>query len=147
MKIEIKKWEELSPLALHDLIALRINIFVVEQNCPYPELDGKDLLADHLVIHNETKQLIGTARILAPGVSYKEVSIGRVAIAESERGKAIGHELMRAALDFIGQKYGKVAVKISAQEHLQNYYQQHGFVTVSEMYLEDDIPHVAMKRS
>lgn len=147
MKIEIKKWEELSPLLLHALIALRINIFVVEQNCPYPELDGKDLDADHVLMQTDDNILIGTARILAPGVSYDEVSIGRVAILEEERSKSLGHELMHATLAYIAQKYGKVPVKISAQEHLQGFYQKHGFIKVSDVYLEDDIPHVAMLRA
>lgn len=147
MKIEIKKWDELSPLLLHDLIALRINIFVVEQNCPYPELDGKDLAAHHVLMYSDDDTLIGTARILAPGVSYPEVSIGRVAIDEGHRAKAMGHELMHASLAFIAQEYGEVPVKISAQEHLQGYYNKHGFVKVSDVYLEDDIPHVAMLRS
>lgn len=144
MKIEIKQWEELSPLTLHNLLQLRIDIFVVEQNCPYPELDGKDLNAYHVLLYDEDERLAGTARILAPGVSYKEVSIGRVAIAEKYRGNTYGHLIMESALNFIHEKFGDSAVKISAQEHLQHFYNQHGFETISETYLEDDIPHVAM---
>lgn len=140
MKIEIKQWEELSPLALHNLLQLRIDIFVVEQNCPYPELDGKDLNAYHVLLYDEDEKLAGTARILAPGVSYKEVSIGRVAIAEKYRGNTYGHLIMESALSFIHEKFGDSAVKISAQEHLQHFYNQHGFETISETYLEDDIP-------
>lgn len=146
MKVEIKKWEDLSPITLHNLLALRINVFVVEQNCPYPELDGKDLEAKHVLIFDKNTELIGTARVLDPGICYTELSIGRVAIAENYRSKGLGHLLMNATLEFIKNNYGSLDIRISAQEHLQDFYKTHGFRTVSESYLEDDIPHVEMLR-
>lgn len=141
---EIKAFDALSARELHDILQLRINVFVVEQNCPYPELDGKDTLSFHVIGRDENGTLVATARILPQGISYPEVSIGRVASNPDYRGKGVGHPLMTAILEFIGRAFGQVPVRISAQSYLLAYYQKHGFVSTGKEYLEDDIPHVEM---
>lgn len=147
---QTKHFNELSLNQLYDLLKLRIDVFVVEQTCYYPDLDSNK---DQLDRHKDTLHLLGYQndtlvsylRILARGQSYDEyISIGRVAIAEQARGSGLGHELMTQALQLCQQYFPKQSIKISAQEHLLNYYQKHGFEQVSSMYLEDDIPHIAM---
>jgi ElaA protein len=147
---QIKHFNELTLDQLYDLLKLRIDVFVVEQTCYYPDLDSnKDQLDRnketlHLLGY-QNNTLVGYLRILAKGQSYENhISIGRVAIAEQARGTGLGHELLTKALHICQQQHPEENIKISAQEHLVSYYQQHGFKQVSAMYLEDDIPHVAM---
>lgn len=137
-------WNSISLNDFHDMIALRIAVFVVEQNCPYPELDGKDKKADFVFGRNASGEMVACARILPAGISYPEVSIGRVANAASVRGTGAGKELMRETMQHIESLYGKVPIRISAQEYLLQFYRSFGFKPVSESYLEDDIPHVEM---
>ncbi|GAA6173009.1 GNAT family N-acetyltransferase [Colwellia sp. KU-HH00111] len=145
-----KTFNELTLDQLYDLLKLRIDVFVVEQTCFYPDLDGEKGQLDrhqdtlHLLgYHNGT--LVGYLRILALGQSYPDhISIGRVAIAKKARGSGLGHQLMSEALTLCSKHFPGHNIKISAQEYLINYYQQHGFKQVSQMYLEDNIPHVAM---
>jgi ElaA protein len=141
---QIKHFSEISIAEFHDLMALRIKIFVVEQNCPYQEIDGKDKKAYHLIGRDGLGNVVATARILPKGISYKEVSIGRVAIDESDRNKGNGHVLMEKCMKYIDEEFGATNIRISAQSHLENYYQKHGFVSTGKTYLEDDIPHVEM---
>tara|TARA_R110001583_G_scaffold30102_5_gene104346 strand:- start:1278 stop:1769 length:492 start_codon:yes stop_codon:yes gene_type:complete len=149
----VKHFDELSLNQLYDLLKLRIDVFVVEQTCYYPDLDGgkNQLDRDKETLHvlgYQHNTLVAYLRILAQGQSYDNyVSIGRVAIAEQARGIGLGHELITEALDLCLQYFPKQNIKISAQEHLINYYQQHGFEQVSQMYLEDDIPHVSMVKN
>ena len=147
---QTKHFNELTLNQLYDLLKLRIDVFVVEQTCFYPDLDSDHNTLDR---HSETvhvlgyqqEKLVAYLRILPQGQSYKEyISIGRVAIEEKARGKGLGHELMINALNICQQHFPGQNIKISAQEHLIEFYQQHGFDQVSPMYLEDDIPHVAM---
>jgi len=125
-------------------------VFVVEQTCYYPDLDSNknQLDRDKETLHvlgYQDDTLVAYLRILAQGQSYDDyISIGRVAIAEQARGSGLGHELMTEALNLCQQYFPKQDIKISAQEHLLSYYQNHGFEQVSKMYLEDDIPHIAM---
>ena len=150
---QAKHFDELTLDQLYDLLKLRIDVFVVEQTCYYPDLDGNKGLLDrnkatlHLLgYQNDT--LVSYLRILAQGQSYDNyISIGRVAIAEQARGSGLGHELMTEALDLCQQHFPEQNIKISAQEHLISYYQKHGFEQTSQMYLEDDIPHVAMVKT
>lgn len=147
---QVKHFDELSLNQLYDFLKLRIDVFVVEQTCYYPDLDSErdqlDRDKDTLhVLGYQDNTLVAYLRILAKGQSYDNyISIGRVAIVEQARGTGLGHELINKALHLCQQYFPELAIKISAQEHLVNYYQQHGFKQVSEMYLEDDIPHVAM---
>lgn len=140
-----KRFSELNVQQWHDLLQLRINVFVVEQNCPYPELDGKDAESIH-VIGTIDNHIIATARILPPGLSYPEVSIGRVAVHEDWRNKGIGLQLMNCCLQAIEQEFGKAPIRISAQTYLKAFYLNLGFKDVDNYYLEDDIPHLEMLR-
>ncbi|WP_019030029.1 GNAT family N-acetyltransferase [Colwellia piezophila] len=145
-----KTFTQLSLDQLYDVLKLRIDVFVVEQTCYYPDLDSdKDRLDRHPqtlhLLGYQDEQLVAYLRILPKGESYKEnISIGRVAIATHARGLGLGHELMTEALLLCQQYFPEEDIKISAQQHLKSYYQKHGFTQVSSMYLEDNIPHIAM---
>jgi len=139
-------FDQLSVSDFHNLLQLRINVFVVEQNCPYPELDDKDPKVFH-VFGKQGNQVVAVARLLAKGISYDEWSIGRVATHLDYRKQKLGHELMHYCHEQIEAIAGKVPIRISAQEYLQQFYESQGYKKVSEMYLEDDIPHIEMLRS
>lgn len=143
MEWSIKKFQELTVEELYAILQLRTDIFVVEQECPYPEVDGRDQASHHLCAIEEG-QLIAYARILLPGVSFSEASIGRVLVAKSHRGKGLGYPLIEKAITFIRDELEQSRIKISAQAHLQKFYENCGFQTVSEVYLEDGIPHQDM---
>lgn len=143
---KLAPFEQLTTPQLYALLKLRVDVFVVEQTCPYPDLDDKDLQegVHHLMGFNGD-QLVAYARLIPAGISYPSVSIGRVSTRESHRGGGLGHKLLEQALIHCEQLWPGQAIEIGAQEHLANFYTQHGFVQTSEMYLEDDIPHVDMK--
>ncbi len=143
MTTEIKHYSELTKDEFHDTIALRIAVFVIEQNCPYQELDGLDKDAYHLLV-KENGKIIGTTRILKPGVAYKETAIGRVVSAIDKRHLKLGHVLMEASMRFIQEEMNEKAVRLSAQTHLKGFYAKHGFVPTGKDYLEDGIPHSEM---
>lgn len=140
----IKHFSELTIDEFHDLIQLRTNVFVVEQNCPYPELDGKDKNAFHLIGHN-SNQIIATARILPKGVSYaNDVAIGRVVVDSKYRKNKFGDDLMIHCIHFITSKLQTTDIRISAQKHLEHFYNKHTFISTGKEYDEDGIPHVEM---
>lgn len=142
---ELKKFSELTNEELHDIFKLRVDIFVVEQNCPYPEIDGKDPSSFHLMgkVNNE---IVAYSRLLPPGVSFDEASIGRVIVAASHRGTGLGYQLMEEAVKRSVEIYN-LPIKIGAQAHLEKYYGSVGFVKASDIYVEDDIPHIDMLRA
>lgn len=141
---QIKYYSDLTINEFHDIVALRLEAFVVEQNCAYLDLDGKDKKCYHVICRDGKGDIVATARILPPGLAYKESAIGRVVINEDLRGKGVGNELMQKALDFSQLEFGASPVKISAQKHLENYYGKHDFKSTGNEYLEDGIPHVEM---
>jgi len=141
---QIKPYSELSTTEFHDIIALRLKAFVVEQNCSYLDLDGKDKKCYHLICRDGQGKVVATARILHPGTSYPEVSIGRVVVEKSIRGQNIGDELMKKCMSYVVEEFGNVAIRISAQKHLESYYGKHKFTSTGKEYLEDAIPHVEM---
>ncbi len=141
---QFKPYKELTLNEFHDLISLRLKTFVVEQNCSYLDLDGKDKKCYHLLLRDGKGDVIGTARILHPGVAYPEVAIGRVVIIDEYRGKGIGHEMMERCVKFINEEFGVSPIRISAQKHLEKFYNDCGFVSTGKEYLEDEIPHVEM---
>jgi ElaA protein len=149
MKLDwkIKHYRDLTLNEFHDIVALRIEVFVVEQNCPYQDLDSKDKKCYHLVCRDGKGAIVATARILPPGLSYDECAIGRVVIDERVRGNGIGHELMKECIKFSDLEFGNAPIIVSAQKHLENYYGAHNFITTGKEYLEDGIPHIEMKRS
>ncbi|MFH0384828.1 GNAT family N-acetyltransferase [Streptococcus sp. A11] len=143
MKWEIKAFDQLSLQELYSILTLRTDVFVVEQACPYPEVDGKDLNCLHLLGTDEG-ELVAYLRILPAGLSYDEVSIGRVVIKASHRGKGLGRPMMEQAIAYITTEWKESLIKIGAQAYLERFYQSLGFEPVSEVYLEDDILHLDM---
>jgi ElaA protein len=142
-----KPFSELTTDELYELMALRQEVFVVEQNCPYLDADGKDQQAWHLMGFDKNEKLIAYARIAPQGVFYENyVSIGRIVTSPSVRGKGIGKKLMVACFEAIEKLFKNQPVKISAQYYLIRFYESFGFETIGEQYLEDDIPHIAMIR-
>ncbi|WP_110669622.1 GNAT family N-acetyltransferase [Salinicola halophilus] len=137
----------LDATTLYELLALRVAVFVVEQRCAYQELDGQDLLAttQHLLVHREGR-LAATLRLLAPSDPREAIAIGRVVIAPAQRGSGLGHALMQEALQRIETAWPERDAYLSAQAHLQHFYAGHGFRAVTDVYLEDDIPHIGMHR-
>lgn len=140
------RFDQLTTTQLYQLLSLRVAVFVVEQTCYYQELDGKDLAPQtHHVIGYLNDNIVAYTRILAPGVSYPDyTSIGRVIVDKSCRGKNVGNQLMEHSMVLSRALWPESAVKISAQEPLEKFYNQFGFEKASAMYLEDDIPHICM---
>ncbi|HMF69353.1 MAG TPA: GNAT family N-acetyltransferase [Phyllobacterium sp.] len=145
IKVVLSGLDELSPRDLYDMLKLRVDVFVVEQKCPYPELDGKDLDALHLRLLSG-KQLVGSTRIRKPAKTDPAARIGRVVVAPEYRGKKLGDRLMVEAIAQCERLYPESPIKLSAQSHLKRFYESFGFVPVSEEYIEDEIPHVDMQR-
>ena len=136
---QIKHYNELTLNEFHDIIALRVNVFVVEQDCPYQELDGKDKKCYHVICRDGMGNIVATARIAPPGISYdNSPSIGRVVIDESIRNQGKGHELMNKCVDYSILEFGNSTITISAQNG------GHNFTSTGKEYLEDGIPHVEM---
>lgn len=133
-------------MELYEILALRVNVFVVEQDCPYPELDGKDIHPGtlHLWAGNGDTDVAAYLRILAPGVSYPGVSLGRVVTAKSCRGGGLGHDLINKAVELAENHWPGKPIQIGAQEYLKIFYEFHGFSAISDTYLEDNIPHIDM---
>lgn len=141
---QCKKFRDMSAGEVHAVLALRAAVFVVEQKCPYQDPDYKDEYSMHVMGWLDG-ELVAVARILPQGVSYDEVSIGRVATASTVRGTGAGMILMEKTMQYIKDHFGNVPVRISAQSYLKKYYEKFGFVrSEKEEYLEDDIPHLDM---
>lgn len=139
---------QLNTTQLYKLLRLRVNVFVVEQNCPYEELDNLDEIegVQH-VLGYQDGQLIAYARLMPVGVSYDHVSLGRIAIMPEARGQGIGHKLMDHLLEQCHHFWPEEQIlELNAQAYLQGYYEQHGFKPTSEIYLLDNIPHIHMRR-
>ena len=141
----IKTFESLLAHELYAILRLRSEVFVVEQHCVYLDIDDKDKLGLHLFGEFEGK-IIGYSRLFKPGISFDDASIGRVVIEAIHRNKRWGHELMQEAIAGIELHFGKNTITIGAQLYLKKFYEFHGFVQTSEMYLEDAIPHIEMQR-
>lgn len=147
IKYYTKKFSELSLNELYDLLALRQDIFVVEQDCPYLDADGKDQNSVHVFGLDPNDKLVTYTRIVPKGISYKEyVSIGRVVVHMEARGTGEGKRLMQESIKACAQLYPNEKIKISAQSHLNKFYSDLGFVPTGEEYLEDGIPHIGMVR-
>lgn len=144
IEFKIKPFEELSTSELYEILKLRVEVFVVEQNCIYQDIDGKDSKAIH-VLGYYNGDLAAYCRIFDAGYYFDETSIGRVIVSPKYRDKKFGHDLMKVAIEAVEANFNKKQITISAQMYLQKFYESHGFVKTSEMYLEDDIPHIQMK--
>lgn len=143
MTIKIKDFNHLSTSQLYAILALRSEVFVVEQNCPYQDIDNLDQDAQHVCFYKKG-ELIAYARILPAGTNFDSVSIGRFLVKKAYRQNKFGHDLINTCLTFIKENYTSSIIKISAQQYLIDFYAQHGFKPVGETYLEDDIPHIEM---
>jgi ElaA protein len=143
MNVEIKKFNELGVQELYDILQLRSEVFVVEQDCVYQDLDGKDKLALH-VIGYKNNEVVAYTRVFKSGDYFKETSIGRVVVRKSERQYGFGLQIMQASIALINENYGPTPIHISAQKYLLKFYTSLGFGKIGEEYLEDGIPHFAM---
>ncbi|KZK39082.1 GNAT family N-acetyltransferase [Lactococcus taiwanensis] len=141
---KLKTFDQLTTTEMYNLLSLRTAVFVVEQNCPYQELDGKDQVAQHLWLENEAGEVVALCRLLPQGFSFAEASIGRVLVNPAYRGENWGRALVKAALEVL-QQAGEDAVTIEAQYYLRDFYRGFGFVENSEPFDEDGIKHVNMK--
>lgn len=142
---KIKSFDEFTVPELYAVLKARIDVFVVEQNCPYPDLDGYDQKALHLWAEENGEVLAG-CRIFNKGIKYNEASIGRVLTTEKARGKSLGKQLIRYAVETIENRFHTSEIRISAQDYLLKFYGDFGFEDTGKKYLEDDIPHTEMLR-
>lgn len=143
MKTFVKTFKELSLDELYGILQLRSEVFVVEQDCVYQDLDGKDEKALH-VIGIEKNNVVAYSRIFKPGDYFREAAIGRVVVRKSERKYGYGHIILEASLLAIKSNFKTATVRLSAQTYLIDFYKKHGFQTNGEQYLEDNIPHINM---
>ena len=146
MKQFVSRWNEiddLTPRALYAMLKLRMDVFIVEQNCAFAEIDGKDIGAFHLSIL-DGEELAATLRVLPPEEN-EAVKIGRVVVAPAYRGYKLGQRLMQEAVEFAQARFPDQSVELGGQSHLQKFYGSFGFVAISEEYLEDGIPHIDMR--
>lgn len=143
LNILIKTFSELTRQELYDLLQLRSEVFVVEQDCVYQDIDGKDQKALHVLGYkNET--LVAYTRLFKSGDYFNKASIGRVVVAKNERQFKYGYDIMKASIEAIKKHYSETEIKISAQCYLKRFYNNLDFFEVGEEYLEDGIPHIAM---
>jgi ElaA protein len=145
---EIKTFDRLDADEVYELLKLRVDVFIVEQNCAYKELDEKDRHSGtlHLTGRNENGELVSYLRILPPGLSFDRPGIGRVVVSKMNRGQGLCHHMMKQAVDQVCRTWPGMGIQISAQAHLEGFYAGHGFKKASDVYLEDGIPHVEMVR-
>lgn len=143
MNWKIKRFQELTKEELYEILRTRNEVFVIEQQCFYQECDGKDKNAYHL-FSEENGKIIAYLRILEKGASYDEISVGRVLVCKDYRKKGLAKDMMLKAIEFIENELKEKSIRISAQEYLIDFYKSLGFEKVSDVYLEDGIPHLEM---
>lgn len=141
--IFIKSFSDLTKEELYNILSLRSEVFIVEQNCAYQDIDQKDQFALHVFI-KKNNQIIAYTRIFKPNDYFKYSSIGRVVVLKKERASKIGSQIMSFSIKKIEEIFNEKKIKISAQKYLINFYKKLGFITIGEEYLEDGIPHIAM---
>lgn len=145
MHVLVKKFEQLTLHELYDLLQLRAEVFVVEQDCVYQDIDGKDEKALH-VLGYEDGRLVAYSRIFPPGVYFEEAAIGRVVVKSVKRKNQLGHKILKSSIEAVENYFHTQNIKLSAQTYLIRFYESHGFKSIGEGYLEDGIPHIAMIR-
>ena len=143
MNINTKTFQELSNLELYQILQLRTEVFVVEQDCVYQDMDGKDGKALH-IIGTKDNEIIAYTRIFKSGDYMDCASIGRVVVKKSMRDGGYGKEIMLASIKSIEDNFKETTIHLSAQTYLQKFYEELGFIAVGDTYLEDDIPHILM---
>ena len=144
MEFTVKTFSELTTSELYQILELRSEVFVVEQDCVYLDVDGKDQKALH-VFGFKNNKIVAYTRLFKPRDYFKTASIGRVVVQQDERKYGYGHELIKASILAIKEEYHVIEITISAQTYLTKFYESHGFEKVGDEYLEDDIPHIEMK--
>ena len=143
MNWKIKRFDELTTTELYEILRVRAEVFVVEQTCVYQDLDEKDKKAYHLFCE-KNGEIVAYLRILDKGVSYPEISIGRVLTRETNRRTGLAREMMQKAISFVEEELSEMQIRISAQLYLKQFYESLGFSVTSDIYLEDDIEHIEM---
>ncbi|MBU2926742.1 GNAT family N-acetyltransferase [Winogradskyella psychrotolerans] len=146
LHIITKKFNELTTQELYNLLQLRSEVFVVEQDCVYQDIDGKDQKAHHILGYKDDK-LVAYTRIFKPGYYFEESSIGRVVVQQNARKFKYGYDIMKASIKAIKSQYNERIIRISAQTYLKQFYNNLEFYEVGEEYLEDGIPHINMIKS
>ena len=144
--IKVKTFSELNTLELYNILQLRSEVFVVEQDCVYQDLDGKDENALHIIGFKNNK-VVAYTRVFKPGDYFEYASIGRVVVDQNEREHKYGYDIMNASVEAIKARYKETKIKISAQTYLKRFYNRLEFFEIGEEYLEDGIPHIGMIRS
>ncbi len=146
IKFEVKQFNELTTVELYKILRLRAEVFVVEQDCVYQDIDNKDQKALH-VIGSKNDDVVAYTRIFNAGDYFEKASIGRVVVSKDQRQFGYGHDLIKESINAIVKNYQTTDIKISAQTYLKKFYETHGFSQVGEEYLEDGIPHIGMVTS
>ncbi len=146
MDFYIKSFSELNTNELYQILQLRAEVFVVEQDCVYQDVDGKDQKSLH-VFGTKNNKIIAYTRIFKPGDYFKNARIGRVVVVASERKFGFGHDVMKASILAIKNYFKEDIITISAQVYLKKFYESHGFYQVGKDYLEDGIPHIEMLKN
>lgn len=141
---KIRRFKELTVDELYQILALRSDVFVVEQECVYNDIDGKDLKSTHMWIQ-ENGKIVAYIRMVDKGVAYEEASIGRVVVARDERGRGLAKKIVREGIKYLTERSAEKKITIGAQEYLKEFYQGLGFVEISDVYDEDGIPHLDMQ--
>lgn len=144
IKWEIKRFEALSTIELYNILRLRSEVFIVEQNCVYQDIDDKDEKALHL-LGSFDGVIVAYARLFKSGDYFENAAIGRVVVAQKYRNRKWGHALISTSISGIKDYFGEIQITISAQLYLKKFYEQNGFIQTSEPYLEDGIPHIEMR--
>lgn len=140
-----KHFKELNTTELYQILQLRNEVFIVEQHCPFQDLDDKDLKCYHLIgFDTDSQKMMAYTRIVPAGISFKEASIGRVITSPLARKGGIGRQLMNKSIELLEELYGGVSIKIGAQLYLKKFYESYGFQQVEEVYMEDGIEHILM---
>jgi ElaA protein len=143
----LKHFRDLTTTELYQILQLRNEVFIVEQNCPFQDLDDKDFYSFHFMgFDTDTQKIVAYTRLLPPGISYSEASVGRVVTSPIARGSGIGKVLMQKSLDTLEEMFASANIRIGAQLYLKNFYESFGFQQDSEVYLEDGIEHILMIR-
>ncbi|WP_435307467.1 GNAT family N-acetyltransferase [Sebaldella termitidis] len=145
MEKVIKKFDELTLNELYDILKLRVDIFVVEQNCPYGELDNKDKESIH-IFYRENGEITAYLRIIPKFLSYESVSMGRICVKQEFRSRKLGREIVKDAINYIEKDMKEYIITIGAQEYLKDFYASFDFKPISDIYDEDGIKHLDMQR-
>ncbi|MGL4997367.1 GNAT family N-acetyltransferase [Cetobacterium sp.] len=143
MEIIIKKFDELSTAELYEILKIRSEVFIVEQNCPYNDVDGKDYNCTHIMI-KENDVIAAYIRTIPAGISYNSSSFGRVLVRKEFRKSNLGRKIVKAAIDYLFNVKNLDSITIGGQHYLESFYHSFGFKTISDIYLEDNIPHIDM---